>query len=669
MHYTFFGTFDPTLDREISLTELSNCTRRLKLGKASGSDGITGEFLRSLPEAWLIYLHGIFNKILDTEILPKSWSKILLFMLHKKGDRSDPLNYRGIALINVLTKIFTQIICDRLTVWIGNTDILPEEQSGFRKDRGASDNLFTLFSAIHIQLRRKGSKTYALFVDFKRAFDSIPQQLLWLKLYRLGISSKIIRIIKSLYDAAKLCVRSTTGNSEEVDVTEGVLQGEILSPLLFIIFLADITKYFRDNGVRGIDLDNFRDLLMLLYADDIVLFAYSSSDLRRKLKIFQNYCTENGLTVNTSKTKIIVFRAGGGLDKFSKKFEFNGNTVEVKSSYAYLGVEISCSARGLQAAKAVLAKTRIATSSVLSILGKAGADSWEGMLTVYRSVVASTLLYSAPIWGLCYLDQLEKAQVEFFKRLFLLPKNTAGYALRLELGLNIIAVEVVKLALGWVIKLLEMKDFRLPRICFFRLVYLAESGESDISYNWFLQLKKVLEGVHADDLWSNLRADYWRSRRIEITNEYAFLMKQRDLDLSVRSSSAQLCLFRHVEDRFTDFYPARCPIAFLRTKLQVRLANSNTRRLIISDTLYSYDPSQPCLLCNLNANETILHILAHCPTYADYRERLFKTYRVSSLTMERNLRALLNLKDLSSLKAIHCCIASCFKLRAIIMCE
>ena len=80
--------------------------------------------------------------------------------------------------------------------------------------------------------------------------------------------------------------------SKPFPITSGVLQGEPLSPLLFSLFLADIEAYFRDRGASGINLDNRVDLLMLLYADDLVVFAESEADVRRKLQILYQYTGE-----------------------------------------------------------------------------------------------------------------------------------------------------------------------------------------------------------------------------------------------------------------------------------------------------------------------------------------------------------------------------------------
>ena len=171
----------------------------------------------------------MFNKILESESLPASYSRVVLCMLHKRGSVMDPLNYRGIAIVNVITKLFTHIIHVRLQKWVAERGIVPDEQTGFCKEKGVNDNIFTLQTLIQLRLRQSAGGAYALSVDFKRELHLVPQLSLWHKLYSLGISTEIIRISKWLYNTATLQIKTVNGLTNQAEVTEGVLQGEILS--------------------------------------------------------------------------------------------------------------------------------------------------------------------------------------------------------------------------------------------------------------------------------------------------------------------------------------------------------------------------------------------------------------------------------------------------------
>ncbi|XP_011299809.1 RNA-directed DNA polymerase from mobile element jockey-like [Fopius arisanus] len=319
---------DPLLDSQVSHNELLCNILKLKNGKAAGPDEISNEFFKHLPPNWILYLETHFNKILEAERVPNSWGSAALTMIFKKGDKLDPLNYRGIALCNCLTKLFTQILRDRIQQWADREKILDESQAGFRPGRGCLDQVFVLFDAIRLQLRLGSRKVFSVFVDFRRAFDSVPHDKLWSKLLNLHLSPKIVKILKSLYDGANIRVKAGGLLSGEVPVTAGVLQGESLSPLLFILFITDLEKYLRNCGFHGVNINGRDDVLLLLYADDLVILTDSECKLQRILDALHRYCLGNGLTGNSDKTKVMVFRESGSLSP-SPKFLYNNRLLEI----------------------------------------------------------------------------------------------------------------------------------------------------------------------------------------------------------------------------------------------------------------------------------------------------------------------------------------------------
>lgn len=109
MENHFAGQLNPLLDAPITSEEFLGCVAKAKVGKAPGADNIPSEFYKVLPEEWMGYLLGMFNKILMTEVLPEEWSRVTLCMIYERRNANDPFNYRGIALVNMVTKIFTKI--------------------------------------------------------------------------------------------------------------------------------------------------------------------------------------------------------------------------------------------------------------------------------------------------------------------------------------------------------------------------------------------------------------------------------------------------------------------------------------------------------------------------------------------------------------------------------
>ena len=145
-------------------------------------------------------------------------------------------------------------------------------------------------------------RLYCAFVDLKRAFDSINRNCLWYKIYRLGLNGKLLRVIKDMYTKVKSCVRVNNSYSDFFDNYIGLMQGEIISPIMFAMFLEDLELFLQDPNHSGIQIDDLM-LVILLFADDQIVFGDSPLDLQCKLNRLKEYCDSWGLEVNCTKTK------------------------------------------------------------------------------------------------------------------------------------------------------------------------------------------------------------------------------------------------------------------------------------------------------------------------------------------------------------------------------
>ena len=133
-------------------------------------------------------------------------------------------------------KLYCSVLNERLYEWTNVNNIIPDEQNGFRKKRSCIDHVSTLTSIIDTR-RKLRKSTYTAFIDFSKAFDRVNRNILWSKLGGLGINNncKMLNALKSLYVDVQSCVRVNGYYSEWFDVSNGLKQGCILSPLLFSI--------------------------------------------------------------------------------------------------------------------------------------------------------------------------------------------------------------------------------------------------------------------------------------------------------------------------------------------------------------------------------------------------------------------------------------------------
>lgn len=329
----------PILDDPITKLELNAVLDNLKRDKAAGPDGLCNEFFSGMDCINRQWLRSMFNTIPSSSCCPEDWGKIKVILLHKKGDKSDPNNYRGISLINAVTKAFTAVLKRRLATWAESNSLIPEIQSGFRRGRSCTDNIFVLQSVIEERLSRPGGKLYAFFLDFRQAFDSVNHCLLWQKLRSLGVSSRFIATVHSFYRCACAHVSLPHGVSDPIPINNGVLQGDTLSPLLFALFLHDLEDFLlkSDPLIRGSSITASHSILGLLFADDYVHLATSSVQLKKGISGLNAYALANHMVVNCEKSKIMVFRRGGPL-RSGLKFLLGEHQLEIVSKFQYLGI-------------------------------------------------------------------------------------------------------------------------------------------------------------------------------------------------------------------------------------------------------------------------------------------------------------------------------------------
>ena len=200
------------LDRDFSVDEISKVISSLKRNKSSDLPHIVADFFIDSNTFIAPYLTHIFNFIFGKGVYPESWCKGAIVPIFKKGDITNPANYRGITLINIVAKIFSLALRNRIDKWCENNQTFNTAQYGFRTNRSTADCIYILHSLIQITLLKK-HKLYCAFVDYEKAFDTVIHDALWVKLIQSGISSKMINMIKSIYSNVKACIKNSSDMS------------------------------------------------------------------------------------------------------------------------------------------------------------------------------------------------------------------------------------------------------------------------------------------------------------------------------------------------------------------------------------------------------------------------------------------------------------------------
>jgi hypothetical protein len=212
-----------------------------------------------------------FNKILH-EGYCESLSIGIIHALYKGGDCNQFDNYRGIIVGPVLAKVFAMILESYINQWVETNDLRAKGQAGFRKDFRTTDNLFIL-RTLNEQAKFQKKKLYTCFVDFKKAFDTIPKDLLWQVLEGLSIIGRILECLCSMYRQDQACLHHPKeGLTPTFLCRIRVKQGCPLSPLLFGLFIDGLEKQL--NALEG-----QLSVRLLLYANDLALMSHTPAGL------------------------------------------------------------------------------------------------------------------------------------------------------------------------------------------------------------------------------------------------------------------------------------------------------------------------------------------------------------------------------------------------------
>lgn len=627
----------PLLDSPISPQELDSVIALLEKNKSPGPDGLGNEFYYAMDAGNREHLLSLFNNTLTTSSCPASWGQITITLIHKKGPTTDPANYRGISLMNSITKLFTSILTARLARWAEINDIIPEMQSGFRKQRGCTDNIFILNSLIQQKISDPKGKLYTAFIDFKQAFDSVNHSILWRKLISIGVSPRLINTIRSFYSVATARVSLPQGDTNPIPIHNGVLQGDTLSPLLFSLFLYDIESFIRENypRIEGVSLNRSQSLLGLLYADDFVLFGRSKVELNHSLSALSDYATRNELVINVAKSKVVVFRKGGTLAK-NTRFYMGQDELEIVNKYQYLGVWFSCSGSFSGHAQDVSRRAERAGAVLRSLLIRIGHFSSEMANTLTAAKVTSTLLHASEVWALDHTDTLSLPTLRFLKKLFTLPLSTPNHVVAQEFGAPCMKAIINRRAMSWLRRVAEMPDHRLPRICLEAQIdaflHRAQRG------SW---LKTVHQRLLDADIEFSL--DSWRRAPFaDITSRLFKHDTETEHIASFRRAidSSHCPLYRCLSGR--SHFLTNEPISTLRLVLQVRLTNDRCPRLLWGGNRVTFSPRSPCPLCNRGSLDSMAHFILDCPVLTGYRPQSVRQVAAQQGPEHARLASLLN---------------------------
>lgn len=307
-------------------TDILRKIKDMKKRSAPGPDGILSQIILEVREEVSGPLAQSFNKSRVEGKLPQNWKNANVNPIFKKGDKSQPGNFRPVSLTSIICKLMESVIRNSVVKFLENNKKLSPSQHGFRNKRSCTSNLLEYLDEV-FEAIDKGIPVDSVYFDLSKAFDKVNHNLLITKLQEVGIVGRLLCWIRDWLSCRRQRVVLNGETSQWAPVTSGVPQGSVLGPVLFIIYINDI----------GQDVSSS----ISIFADDTKLFRRSSSQedktsLQEDITSLHRWSIKWGMEFNVSKCNVVHFGPKNGQCNYT----LNGCVIPKASTIRDLGVQI-----------------------------------------------------------------------------------------------------------------------------------------------------------------------------------------------------------------------------------------------------------------------------------------------------------------------------------------
>ena len=375
-------------DMSITKDTVLKKLKQLDPTKSPGPDGFHSRVLKELADELAEPLAMIFNKSLEEGSLPDEWKDANVSPIFKKGEKSNPGNYRPISLTSIVCKVMESILRDRIMEHLTDNELLTRCQHGFVPKRSCITNLLDVMDKWTDSLDI-GKPVDAVYLDFAKAFDSVPHHRLVSKIRQYGIKGRIGAWITDFLTNRRQRVAVQGSYSEWADVVSGVPQGSVLGPILFVIFINDLPE-----GIKS---------WCTMYADDTKISSPVENEedrdtLQEDLDRLVAWADKWQLNFHTGKCKVLHLGTKNKKHKYTMKNQNSEErvTLQTSNSEKDLGVEVD---NELKFSKHI--ETQVSKAN--RILGQIRRTfqylDIETMRQLFTSLVRPHLEYANVVWA------------------------------------------------------------------------------------------------------------------------------------------------------------------------------------------------------------------------------------------------------------------------------
>lgn len=392
------GNNPQSYNRDIEEKEVDKGLAALKGGTAPDEDNNTAELFKYAGKAAKAMLLNLFKIMWKQGITPRCLKKAIMVLIHKKGSKRNIKNYRPITLINQLLKAWEKILDFRLEEHMLNIGSPARTQGVGRKHRGATDAVKKV-----MKLYEGKKKALMAVIDYSKAYDRCERETMTAIMIKRGIKGRLLAGILSTYEDCKLKVRIQGTKSYEFTIPEGLKQGSVLSPRLFILYIDQLLLEL-EASKTGMTNHNPESKSTLktpgaAFMDDLILSPKNTSELSIQMKILRQFTIDYGCVINMDKGITLLHH---GLKKETEKWMADNPQLKCKieKHTTYLGVDISLWASPYKWNKHIERRCKKARGTAWALKRKGVNSKDLGIITslkLYESHIIPVMLYGTEV--------------------------------------------------------------------------------------------------------------------------------------------------------------------------------------------------------------------------------------------------------------------------------
>lgn len=367
--------------------EIYTCLLKLK-DSCSGHDHLKPSIIKNIAQYITQPLAHVLNLCFQQAIFPTELKQANITPIFKKGDPTLFQNYRPIAILPVFSKIFEHLLHTRLVSFFDRNNIISSSQFGFRKHYSTEQALASTMERISSELDH-GNDVIGIFLDLKKAFDTVNSEILLRKLHFYGVRGIPLALIRNYLHGRTQRTVLNNYHSHQLQCSCGVPQGSILGPLLFIVYINDLSN-------------TLSSAFTTMYADDTNIFlsgnniTHMTDILNIEMQALSSWLQCNRLSLNVDKTHVMVFSLNPTTRNLKPSIEINGSSISTINTTTFLGVKIDNSLSWKHHTTHVCNKI----SKSIGILKKVSHIFDRTVLqNLYNTFILPYLTYCISIWG------------------------------------------------------------------------------------------------------------------------------------------------------------------------------------------------------------------------------------------------------------------------------